>query len=170
MTERIKEAIDIFLDAVNAGTLIKGTCTACAVGNLVAAGYGKKIEKVITDHGIPEFICDAPNDKWGEYFCTGINGTLKVYTGIRRRSHNMALENISKTKFSTTELMKIENVFENNTFISSWNYSHHTKDEIKADQIKGLSAVIEVMKTFDNVEFSTQEEFVDKLDQAECIV
>ena len=44
MTERISKAIDIFLDAVNNGTLAKGTCIACAVGNLVAHGMGGEIK------------------------------------------------------------------------------------------------------------------------------
>ena len=38
MTPRIQKAIDIFLDAINQGTLAKGSCAACAVGNLVAHG------------------------------------------------------------------------------------------------------------------------------------
>ena len=43
MTPRIQEAIDVFLDAINNGTLAKGTCTACAVGNLAAHYTNGKI-------------------------------------------------------------------------------------------------------------------------------
>lgn len=42
MTQRVQKAIDIFLDAINNGTLAKGSCTRCAVGNLVRAGYIEK--------------------------------------------------------------------------------------------------------------------------------
>ena len=68
MTPRISKAINIFLEALKDGTLAKGTCTACAVGNLVAAGMDAKVYK---EFGV--FYCDKDNSKWNQLFVT-MNG------------------------------------------------------------------------------------------------
>lgn len=156
---RIQKAIDIFLDAVNGETLAKGTCTACAVGNLVAAGLGGTIQY---DSEYQRLCCDKPNDAWRIAFMTN------PYNGSQERNklaeqHPSVMANVEATDFSVNELSAIEYTFETNTRILYEDYPRFSSDEIKADQIKGLSAVIEVMKTFDDQVFSVQTEFVDKL-------
>jgi hypothetical protein len=52
MTQRFKNAIDALVYAFFNDTLAKGTCAACAVGNIVAHGWGKKVASMITSKTI----------------------------------------------------------------------------------------------------------------------
>jgi len=150
---RITRAIDIFLDAINKGTLAKGTCSACAVGNLVAKG---RLE--IDSRG--SIGCSGfDNTAWADAFCTNENGQ-QVYT------HNMTdpkvLFNVEQTEFTIEELIAIEFTFETNTKLDYFYYSRSTPEEIRADQIAGLSAVIKVMESFTEEQESYVEDFVER--------
>lgn len=138
MTNRVEKAINIFLDAINNGTLAKGTCTACAVGNLVANGLNHKIE--LTEIGL------SKNSMWSKVFYTNSFGKQ-----LYRPEELLGLvkKNIDATDFSVQELMEIEHVFEINTKINWEKYSNYSKNEIKQDQIKGLEAVIKVILEFE---------------------
>jgi anaerobic ribonucleoside-triphosphate reductase len=142
---RIQRAIDIFLDAIINGTLAKGTCVACAVGNLVAAGAGAKIEYEIGFLKRVEFSCNYDNTSWGVL--------LLPYTQNEtyKRRYNSAIDDISKTEFTIDELLKIEKAFEDNTKIRYREYPISTPEEIRKDQINGLKAVIKVMEEFDEI-------------------
>lgn len=146
MSNRITRAIDIFLDAINDGTLAKGKCMVCAVGNLVAHGMNGKISKV--ENG---FICNVKNDRWYEAFVTYVNTT-------KQEIHEQNIDKpevaacIEATEFNWKELAKIEYAFETNTEIYHIDYFRYTAEEIRQDQINGLAAVIKVMETFDNIE------------------
>lgn len=48
ISKRVENAINVFLDALNNRTLAKGTCKACAVGNLAA--YGMGMEVIVPKH------------------------------------------------------------------------------------------------------------------------
>ena len=147
MEKRIEKAIDIFLDAINKGTLAKGTCTACAVGNLVADGLNAKITKGTDFMGDVSFDCNKNNESWADLFCSGI---------LNQSIHKDMLDdedvilNIEATDFTWQELAEIEMAFESDTFISEHLYGKLPKKEIRADQIKGLEAVVKVMLTFNN--------------------
>lgn len=124
MTQRIQKAINIFLDAINNGTLSKGDCSYCAVGNLCG------------------------NDgNWGLFFYTSFGVQIRNYNNKNCVS---VKEAIKKSDFTDKELMKIEYAFETNTDIHHDTYECHSKEEIREDQIKGLTAVLNVMYTFDN--------------------
>lgn len=155
MTPRIEKAIDIFLDALNKGTLAKGTCKACAVGNLVAHGLGGKIWK---DGDI--FQCSVSNHHWYNVFCT--NSLGHQYKHPEKLSKTQVLSNIEATDFSWEELAAIEYAFEINTYISHIYYDYYSPEEIRADQIKGLEAVVQVMLTFDDCKESVREVFTEK--------
>ncbi len=159
MTERISKAIDVFLDALNNGTLAKGTCTACAVGNLVAAGMNGTIIKKRLSNGLHVYSCDKPNGFWGSLFVTDM-GEQTVH------DHNLYAsniqENIKATDFTWEELAKIEFAFETNTRLGYTQYEVHTPREIRADQVKGLEAVIKVMMEFDEVKEDVKEVFTSK--------
>ncbi len=154
MTKRVEEAIDIFLDAINNGTLAKGTCHACAVGNLVGAKMGLNIT--------------IPNDE--EEFCLmndNMHWILNIaryrgYRGNSRYKIQKGLENIKCTGFSLEELSKIEKAFEKNTVILWDNYDKVSKERIRKDQIRGLEAVIKVMLTFDDCQDDIKEIFTNK--------
>lgn len=143
MTPRISEAIDIFLKAIENGTLAKGTCAACAVGNLVASGLNAKIYKDFQEN----FFCEKNNSEWIMAFVAYDN-----YQSTNKNKFNdiLVLNNINATKFSLKELMIIEYTFEKNTKYEFSSYDSITKEEIRKDQINGLEAVIQVMLDFDN--------------------
>ncbi len=153
MTNRISEAIDIFLDAINNGTLAKGSCHACAVGNLVAAGQGGIISRDFDS-------CTTINNAWGKLFSSNYYG--KQHFNTDYLNHLRIIENIEATKFTLKELMKIENAFEANTKISCYLYSEYSKEQIRKDQIKGLEAVVKVMLKFDEQQDDVKEVFTRK--------
>ena len=142
MEQRVKNAIDTFLDAIKNETLAKGTCIACAVGNLVAKGLDAKVVK--REGG---FICNKQNSEWEELFLTAFGEqTINKYNAHKPE----IIKNIEATEFSWQELAQIEKVFETNTKIYYSDYDYHTPSEILDDRIRGLEAVIEVMLSFSN--------------------
>lgn len=167
MTQRIEHAIDIFLDALNKGTLAKGTCAACAVGNLVADGMGGKISIV---NGV--FKCDEYNSRWNILFMTDNQGNQdfrdqlyvnRVFKSFTKKEYFEGGEqNVSVTDFTEQELATIEFTFETNTKIHNTDYDEHSQEEIRADQIKGLEAVVKVMLKFDEVKEDVETVFTKK--------
>ena len=160
MTGRIERAIDVFLDAINKGTLAKGKCSACAVGNLVAHGMGMEIHPIklmCFDGG----IFNTKNTHWGDLFST-VGGKQFVHD-VNPDSHD-AMANIESTEFTFEELAKIEFAFESSTQINDVRYKYHTKEEVRADQIKGLEAVIKVMLEFDDQKINVKEIFTKRAD------
>ena len=158
MTQRTQESIDVFLDALNEGTLAKGTCTACAVGNLAAFGMGVKIKKF--DGVDNAFYCDKVNNinnyDWNKAFVTNFSTQMV-------NKENFDLPIFQYFKFTPLELSKIENAFERNTTIPIHHYYEHSKKVIRKDQIKGLEAVVKVMLELDkNIEETYQEVFTSK--------
>lgn len=152
MTQRIQEAIDIFLDAINNGTLAKGSCHACAVGNLVATGQGGKV--------IGYDDCTTVNNAWGKLFSTNHFGHQSYHKSFEQDP--MVIKNIQSTKFTLQELMYIENTFETNTYINCYVYSDYSEEEIRKDQIRGLEAVVKVMLKFDEQSDDVKEVFTKK--------
>jgi hypothetical protein len=152
MTQRIIKAIDIFLDAINEGTLAKGNCSACAVGNLVAHGLGGKVSIVNTGVGRyakfehPSDIW-LDNSDWSNAFCTDGGHQIKI---PRSFGNQEVIKNIEATDFTLEELMQIEFAFETNTEIRLREYYFRSPQDIRADQIKGLEAVVKVMLTFED--------------------
>ena len=176
MTPRIQKAIDIFLDAINEGTLAKGTCTACAVGNLVAHGMGAKINyssgfgyRALDPNGRT-----VNNQKWSYFFITyrdgirkgGLLGRVRSFSEIARFPDlQEAIDNIG---FTLEELSQIEYAFETNTEIAFENYWKNTPEDIRADQIRGLEAVVKVMLKFDEQEDDVKEVFTSKAELIPC--
>jgi hypothetical protein len=162
MTKRIQNAIDIFLDAINEGTLGKGACVACAVGNLVAYGMGSK---VVNDGVFFDTEPKVHNNIWGGLFCTVGNSqtvTPNIHEAIKHSWYKDLRKAIKKIDFTIDELMQIEFAFETNTKIIHKLYNIHTKEEVRADQIKGLEAVVKLMLTFDEQVDDVKEIFTKK--------
>lgn len=154
MTPRIQRAIDIFLDAINEGTLAKGSCAACAVGNLVAnaINYKPVIEGSF-----------QPNTAWRFLFMTSCGEqTITPYGSDYYYGIKQGKKLITKTEFTEKELAAIEFAFETNTEINFPKYEYHTKEKVRADQIKGLEAVINLMLTFDEQTDDVNKVFTEK--------
>ena len=151
MEKRVEKAIDIFLDAINNGTLAKGTCTACAVGNLVSDGMSGKINY---NELVNEFSCNKDNNRWGD----AVILMDTTYHAKNKESRDC----VDATDFTLKELSIIERAFEDNTYIGWMSYTDYPLKEIRADQIKGLEAVIKVMLSFTNDESDVKEVFTKK--------
>ena len=160
MTKRIQKAIDIFLDAINNGTLGKGSCRACAVGNLVAHGLGGKVYK--TADGFESTIEEI---NWGKCFSTYNNKQI-----VCLEYKNYIQNEIKATDFSLEELMQIEYAFETNTKIEYMYYDRYSIQKIKQDQIKGLEAVIKVMLTFDDIKPNNESEYINEVFTSKVLV
>ena len=148
MTKRFEETVDLLLDAINTGELAKGSCQRCAVGNM-ARHYGA--ENIAA---------------WWPLFCTGGGIQDKMSITSRVKTNEMftrAIESIENIPYTEEQLAKIEFAFETNTMIDGCDYSSFTPQYIKADQIKGLTAVVELLKEFDKLEVSTEEVFTSKV-------
>ena len=156
MTQRTQEAIDVFLDALNEGTLAKGSCGACAVGNLAAFGMNVKITKNKYGDFSSKKVNGINTTDWASAFCTSFDGQE-----INESYFDLPI--FKYFKFTPMELAKIEHAFETNTKINHSKYIKDTKEEIRADQIKGLEAVVKVMLELDkNIEETYQEVFTSK--------
>lgn len=151
MTERIEKVINIFLDAINEGTLAKGTCVACAVGNLVAHGMNLNIKDL-------DWCTFTPNTEWRKLFCEGVI-RINAQAYIQDAAF---IQNIQATDFTWRELAEIEKVFESNTKIMHCEYEIFSEEDVRLDQINGLKAVIEVMMTFDKVKDDVDEVFTKR--------
>jgi len=156
MTPRIQKAIDIFLDAINNGTLAKGDPCGCAVGNLVANSKGLKLTKSEEKTGIGIKIIGSAgenNDEWFDY--------NNYPNNIVRKDFN------NRTGFSNKELSIIEKTFEEAARISHGVYKMNHIHDIRKDQIKGLEAVVKVMLEFDECKDDVKEVFTEKAELIE---
>lgn len=130
-SQRITKAIDIFLDALNNGTLAKGTPCGCAIGNLIASEINYKIQLETLESRKHHL---EPNGKWWSF------DECKIILDSPL---------LKKLDFSVKEICEIERTFENASNISFDDYEYYPPSEIRADQIKGLAAVIDVMLSFE---------------------
>ncbi len=160
MTPRIQKAIDIFLDAINNGTLAKGACTACAVSHLAAHGMGMNTIVPIDEHDHSRLRKLLPFSFWARSFASTASG--RQFTNEHLLDSSETIYCAEASGFSVGELMTIESAFEKSTGLHFLRYSEYTKAEIRADQIKGLAAVVKVMLTFDDCKDSVEEVFTSK--------
>ena len=140
-SKRFNNAMTALINAFFNDTLAKDTCTACAVGNIVAYANGGKVEK--TSNGI--FMCDIDNTDWRALFltCEGVQEDRRKYN--TKTEIALGLRIIKKTGYSENELKRVEFAFESNTSITWQNYGYETKDAVMQDQYKGLCAIVDVL-------------------------
>lgn len=194
ISPRVQKAIDIYLDAINNGTLAKGSSAACAVGNLTAAALGATITRreglkspirallpifsennsfFSKEHKRVEFDSSIEESAyWTFLFFTDNNNVQRInydpktecicgqcaitFSEKYIEARKQAIEIIGKTDFTMEELMQIEYVFETNTQIHCQDYPMYSPEEIRADQIKGLNAVVSLMLSFDEIDNSNE--------------
>lgn len=152
MTKRFERAYNALVDAFFNGTLASGTCTACAVGNIVAACQGGKIrfdgnsDRHTTDiNGFSNsgYVCSTNNSYWG-YFMSSLGRGLPIA--------NQLLQTLWETTgYTWEELAMVEKAFEGNTKISAICYEHFGRDSIEVleDQYNGLVAAVDVLLKLD---------------------
>ena len=148
MTQRFEKAYNALYNAFMNDTLAKGTCVACAVGNIVADAMGGKVSCFDYDSG---YKCDVENDWWSDMFYTN-EYTQRVWTiemnpeveALRKRIYTL-------TGYKWNELAKVEKAFEMNTEIECFDYINYPEKEIMEDQFKGLMAVMDVLIELDEI-------------------
>jgi hypothetical protein len=136
---RFDRAIKALVSAFFDETLAKGTCYACAVGNIVAKCIGGKVIKTSNS-----FTCDIDNTTWENVFITEMFRQRTCPENYEINAEGCK-DQIDATGYSWTELAKVEKAFEKNTIIAWKGYTDYTKDEIMQDQYNGLMAVVEVL-------------------------
>lgn len=162
MTPRVERAINVLLDSLNNETLAKGSVCGCAIGNLINASFNSKIEKEVDHFGGTYLKSNIIDDAGME---------ANWYDHIRKDDFRVDASDIFKEQtknleFTEKEIIAIERAFESNTVIPGYSVGkgHHTKEEIRADQIKGLEAVVKVMLSFDESKDDVKEVFTNKAD------
>ncbi len=152
MTERFKNAYDALYGAFMDGNLSKGTCTACAVGNIIAHSLnGKIIKEYIDFHGsiLTDFKCDVNNTFWSQIFITINFEQFLIEDTVGYEDKIKKIKQL--TGYDYIELSEIEYAFETNTKICFTKYCKKTDLEIMEDQFDGLMAVMDVMIKLDEI-------------------
>lgn len=136
-SKRFNDAIDALVKGYIHGTLAKGSCEACAVGNIIAKGIACDI---VSHDGVFDWIGQVPS--WYFLFLTRNDGTQSINTGNYLGDTK---DQIDSTGYTWQELARVERTFEQNTKISFENYENVTPEEIDKDQLNGLYAVVDVL-------------------------
>jgi hypothetical protein len=123
MTQRFEKAYNALYNAFMNDTLAKGSCCACAVGNIVADAMGGNVYK---EKSRFEYGCNVMNLWWAAMFMTtdcgqSITTTRQnpYVTDYRKRIKNL-------TGYTWKELAKVERVFEQNTKINHFRYCEYS--------------------------------------------
>lgn len=124
------KTVDFLVQSYFNGTLLKGNCTACAIGNIVGGNKGIEIP-ILTDRNNPP---DVPEIS-----------ILTAQVSINIFDINVENELYKITGYSFSELRSIERTFERESKIHWLNYNRHSETEILIDQFNGLMAVIDVL-------------------------
>lgn len=129
---RFDEAIKALVKGFFKGTLAKGNCMACAVGNIVNHSIGQKIETSLLN------TIDAAGTFWYDALVPDISSDEEISNGEKE---------IQTTGYSVDEIRRIERTFEYHTEIDYDDYpTNYKKDPaIIKDQYNGLMAVVEVL-------------------------
>jgi hypothetical protein len=135
--KRFNDAISALVKGYIHGTLAKGACAACAVGNIVAKGIGCDI---VSHDGVFDWIGQVPC--WPLVFITESSGNQSI---LPENYFGSIKDQIDSTGYTWQELAKVEKAFEQNTKISFENYENVTPEEIDKDQLNGLYAVVDVL-------------------------
>jgi len=150
MTPRFEKAYNALYNAFMNDTLAKGTCVACAVGNIVADAMGAKVYSQQDDSSI-KFRCSNNNYWWNDLFFTTQCGQRIIKISENNKVKQLRKKILNLTGYTWRELAKVENAFEKNTIISFDDYNFYTPEQIMEDQFNGLMAVMDVLIELDNV-------------------
>lgn len=128
---RFENAISALVKAFFDGSLRKGDCTACAVGNITGTA------------------------SWANVFVTAIGSKKQVWYGDMVAQAYGGIDHIesmclNSSGYSLKELAKVEFAFESNTkLFPTCAFSH---DLIMQDQYNGLMAVVDVLCKIEGIE------------------
>jgi hypothetical protein len=147
MTQRFEKAYNALYNAFMNDTLAKGTCFACAVGNIVANAMGGKVHS--NSDGL--WRCSVENNWWSRLFYTSDTGQHIFKVRYNPHVKNLRNDIYELTGYKWDELAKVEKAFEKHTKIHFSAYDRYTEKEIMEDQFNGLMAVMDVLIKLDKV-------------------
>ncbi len=128
-SDRFNKALAALVKGFFNETLYKGSCSHCAVGNIVG------------------------NSKWSHIFMTPIGGDQEFYAPQNADAYEgyaVCLKEITKTGYSIEELARVEAAFEKNTYL--FKFSKETKENLLQDQYNGLMAVVDVLCEIEGID------------------
>ncbi|SNR91578.1 hypothetical protein [Hymenobacter mucosus] len=142
-TEKFNETVSILVKAYLNGTLLKGNCCACAVGNIIASKSG--LDVLLDEDADSGYISAAWGEdnvlpEWGKVFST-CDGRQRVTRGFYK---GVAAEQIEVTGYQLTELARIELAFE-----------AAAKGRSDKAQYAGLMAVVDVLASIHSIDLAT---------------
>jgi hypothetical protein len=178
-SKRFDVAIASLMKGYINGTLAKGNCAACAVGNMVAGATGRTIKTSQDFEGEVDFdfvnvIGHINNPSWQLVFATS-NGDKRL-----RREKRQVIEmqyykdsaqlEIDATGYSIQELADVEWAFEKATKIMFHDY-HRKRDKrkIDEDQLNGLYAVVDVLCKIEGYDDTVAQETKDLFVKSESL-
>lgn len=144
MTKRFQKAYDSLVRAFFEDTLAKGTCIACACGNIIFDAVGERVtaeDMIAEDKDMAR--CekrDRAFELWGNKrnMRQGLWKAEPQFEGV-----------INEAGYTTEEFAAIENAFEGNTRIPYHMYRIIAEKEVLEDQYRGLCAVVDVLLELD---------------------
>ncbi len=155
--DRFTSAYDSLIASFFDGTLSKGYCTTCAIGNIVARAQGIIPTR---NNKIFDMSKHLKVSFWALLFLTSNGHQDKFYEKGGCHEEMNRLKDI--TGYTAEELAKVEWVFEQNTKIYQFNYPSYSEQEILEDQYNGLCAVFEVLCRLDGIIDSSYESELKK--------
>lgn len=144
--------VGVLVKAYLNGTLLHGSCYACAVGNIVAHGLGVKIKNHKWENMPYPSLIDGQVQGWGAVFVSDFDQLLSKKTQLIREenlSHPRVIEQISATGYSWQDLAKIEYAFE-------VDFDERCEDGDR--MFAGLMAVVDVLADIHGVDLSIKDQ------------
>lgn len=149
-----QHSVNVLIKAYMNGTLVHGSCHACAVGNLVAdaCGVAYRFSDTIQLGIRPTYVDLIP--EWDSVFTTvwgDQDVCLKAYKGESKRQ-------IDATGYQWTELARIEKAFETAAYETKYG-------PLEGDaEFNGLVAVFNVLADIHQVDLTTRNEALQALE------
>lgn len=164
MTNRARNAIRVFLEAIEDGTLANGDYNAGPVGHLIADGKNLKVY-VSTFEGIHDysFYWTKPGKKRKVH--SNFMAHIRSYNGkiIFRDPQKVFDPNPAyDTDFSLKELAGMMYMFDEHTNITLSDYPYRTPEEIRQDLINGIKHVVLAILDYDDCNEDVDEVFTKK--------
>ena len=178
-SKRFDVAIASLMKGYMNGTLAKGNCAACAVGNMVAGATGRTIKKSQDFDGEVDFdfvnvIGHINNPSWQLVFSTNprdrrLSRKERQVIEMQYYKGSAQLE-IDATGYNVQELADVEWAFEKATKIMFHDY-HKKRDKrkIDEDQLNGLYAVVDVLCKIEGYDNTVAQETKDLFVKSESL-
>jgi len=156
MTKRFESAFQALYNGLRDDKIIKGSCVACAVGNIVAHAMNGNIVIKIAPAGYRSIEClsaegySLRNDFWSELFMTDSLGKQrKFYLEIdSNRVQTLEAQLFEMTGYNVEEMARIEHAFETET----WYPENEDKEDVLNSLRAGIIACLDVMIDIDKIE------------------